>query len=347
MRVLLFLNNWGGWQVVRWLRLQPEEIVGLVLQPPDDRRFAGPILSAAKLPPERIWTADQLRDPGTAAQLRALRPDIGVSAFFGFILKPEIIHLSPCGCINLHSAYLPYNRGWHTNVWPILEGSPAGATIHYIDAGVDAGDIIAQRRMAVEPTDTGGSLHRKITTGLVELFKDAWPLIRQGRNARIPQDHSRATVHRKAELAEISHIHLDRPYRAGALIDLLRARTYPPYPSAYFVEGGRRVYVRVQLLREHELASVGETADGGRRPPRIDPGAEMKAGRLLELLGVGASSACGLACLMHDSGPIYVRAYPVDERDISTEASPAWMSGQEFAGADGSEADGMSHARGE
>ena len=257
MRLLLLLNNWGAWKVADWLRKRDENIVGLVLQPPDDRRFADEILSTLDMPPDKIWLSTQLRDPNTLAALKELRPDIGISAFFGCILKPDMINMFPKGCINLHSALLPYNGGWHTNVWPIIEGTPAGVTIHYIDPGVDTGDIIAQRQIPVEPTDTGGSLHEKITRDQVELFKETWPLIREGKNSRTPQDLSKATVHRKSEVAKISCIELDHTYRAGDLINLIRARTYPPYPSAYYMEGDRRTYVRMELLRENQLSCSG------------------------------------------------------------------------------------------
>ena len=90
MRILLLLNNWGAWQVAKWLRQRDENIVGLVLQPPDGRRFADEILSALDLPPNKIWLSNQLRDP-KRSKLRDLRPDIGISAFFGCILKPEMI----------------------------------------------------------------------------------------------------------------------------------------------------------------------------------------------------------------------------------------------------------------
>ena len=286
MRVLLFLNNWGAWEVAKWLRQRNEDIVGLVLQPPNDRRFADEILATLNLPSDKIWLSNQLRDPDTIAKFRALRPDIGISAFFGCILKPEMIQIFPSGCINLHSAFLPYNGGWHTNVWPIIDGTPAGVTVHYIDPGVDTGDIIAQRRIPIEPTDTGGSLHEKITRDQVELFKEIWPLLREGKNSRTPQDLSKATLHRKAEVAEISRIDLDRTYRANDLINLLRARTYPPYPSAFYMEGEERTYVRIELLRENQLAALGVPKSAIETLPRGDLGAQYRAKDLLNLLGV-------------------------------------------------------------
>ena len=325
MRILLLLNNWGAWRVADWLEKRNENIVGLVLQPPNDRRFAEEILATLDLPPDKIWLSNQLRDPDTLDAIRKVQPDLGISAFFGCILKPEMINVFPNGCINLHSAFLPYNGGWHTNVWPIIDGTPAGVTVHYIDPGVDTGDIIAQRRIPVEPTDTGGSLHEKITRDQVELFKEIWPLLREGRNSRTPQDLSKATLHRKAEVAEISRIYLDRAYRASDLINLLRARTYPPYPSAYYMEDKKNTYVRIELLREDQLAALGLPKSAIETLPRGDLNAQIRAKDLLDLLGVHDSSPLHFARFAHESGPLFIRAYAVDESEFDTQALPKWM----------------------
>jgi len=327
MRILLLLNNWGAWQVADWLKKRNENIVGLVLQPPDDRRFADEILATLDLPPDKIWLSNQLRDPDTLDAIRTVQPDLGISAFFGCILKPEMINVFPKGCINLHSAFLPYNGGWHTNVWPIIDGTPAGVTVHYIDPGVDTGDIIAQRRIPVEPTDTGGSLHEKITRDQVELFKEIWPLLREGRNSRTPQDLSKATLHRKAEVAEISRIYLDRTYQASDLINLLRARTYPPYPSAYYTDDKKNTYVRIELLREDQLAALGLRKSAIEALPRGDLNAQIRAKNLLDLLGVHDSSPLHFARFAHESGPLFIRAYVVDESEFDTQAMPKWMAG--------------------
>ena len=107
MRILLLLNNWGAWRVADWLEKRNENIVGLVLQPPNDRRFADEILATLDLPPDKIWLSNQLRDPDTVDAIRKVQADLGISAFFGCILKPEMINVFPKGCINLHSAFLP------------------------------------------------------------------------------------------------------------------------------------------------------------------------------------------------------------------------------------------------
>jgi methionyl-tRNA formyltransferase len=324
VRVLLFLNNWSGFQVARWLRHRGETIVGLMVQPVEERRFGEEILGALQMPADKMWLSTQLCDQATVAELKALDPEIGISASFTAILKPSVLDIFPKGCINLHSALLPYNRGWHTNVWPIVDRTPAGATIHYMDHGVDTGDIIAQRRVAVEATDTGGLLHEKITRGLIDLFKETWPDIRQGTNTRLRQDHHAATIHKKAELAKLSRIDLSRRYRACDLINILRARTYPPYPSAYYMTGDRATHVRVQLLRDADLDSLSVSGERRQTFRSIDANAEYTAEDLLMLLGIRDAAPDHFVVLLDDSGPVFVRAFIIDESEFDTQASPKW-----------------------
>ena len=259
MRVLFLGNNWVGWQVARWLEEQGEEIVGLVIHPPQKRRYGEEIIDSVKVDQTSIFDGAKLRQTQTLDAIKELQPDIGVSAFFGYILHPECLGLMPAGCVNIHPALLPYNRGAYPNVWSIVEGTPVGATLHYMDAGVDTGDITAQRQVPVEPTDTGGSLYHKSEQLCVDLFKENWHQVRSGQAPRIQQRDMPGTYHRTRDVDRIDEIQIDRTYTARELIDVIRARTFPPYAGAYFLHEGRKVHLRLQLLYEDQL---GETTDG-------------------------------------------------------------------------------------
>ena len=69
--------------------------------------------------------------------------DFLISYGYKFILKNDILSLFKKAAINLHISYLPYNRGSDPNFWSFMENSPKGVSIHYMDAGLDTGDIIA------------------------------------------------------------------------------------------------------------------------------------------------------------------------------------------------------------
>lgn len=257
MRILFLGNNWLGWQVASWLLEQNEKIVGVVVHPPHKRKYGDEIISSANVAPTHVFDGAQLRQPETIEAIRALNPDIALSVMFGYILRPEIIGIFPSGVVNLHPSFLPYNKGAYPNVWSIIEGTPAGASLHYIDSGVDTGDIIAQRQVTVEPADTGGSLYEKLQDAALELFKETWQSIRSGRAVRRAQTLESGTYHRTSDVERIDEILLERAYTGRELIDIIRARTFPPYNGAYFLdEAGRKIYLRLQLYYEDVRSSA-------------------------------------------------------------------------------------------
>ena len=119
-------------------------------------------------------------------------------------------------------------------------------TLHYIDPGIDTGDIISQREVAAVATETGGSLYRKLEQASLELFQETWPSLCAGRITG-QQPKEAGTFHRAGDVARIDEIELDRNYSARDLINILRSRTFPPYPAAFFREDGRKIYLRLEL----------------------------------------------------------------------------------------------------
>ncbi len=254
MRILFLGNNWVGWQVLEWLKEQGDQIVGLVVHPPERRKYGEEILRCAGLEDSRLFDGSRLENEKVLRSIKRLEPEIGISVLFGYILQPNLLGLPAAGFINIHPAFLPFNRGAHPNVWSIVEETPAGVTIHYIDEGIDTGEIIAQCRLPVEPIDTGETLYRKLERAAVQLFKDTWPQIRSGKKTAgyIPQ--KKGSYHSTRHVENVDRIELERTYKAKELINILRARTFPPYPGAYFMHEGRKIYLRLQLLEEKALS---------------------------------------------------------------------------------------------
>ena len=249
MRVLFLGNNWVAWQTLQWMVTRGEDIAGLVMHPAEKQKFGSQILEASGLDDRHVLEATQLRTDKGREFVRDRRPDIGVSVLFDYLLDHPLLDMLPRGAVNLHPSYLPFNRGQFPNVWSIVENTPAGVTLHYIDEQIDTGDIIAQRRVEIEPTDTGFTLYRKLELAAVDLFKSTWSDLTSGAADRRPQKGA-GTYHRIRDVEQIDRIELDRAYSARELIDVLRARTFPPYKGAYFESGGRRVYMRLELSED-------------------------------------------------------------------------------------------------
>jgi methionyl-tRNA formyltransferase len=256
MRILLFANNWVGWQIAFWLKDHGYDIVGLVVHPAKGSKFREEIISVTDLPAECVFDGSRLQERTTLQAIRDLEPDIGVSAMFGFIMRQELLDMFLLGCVNIHPALLPYNRGAYPNVWSIIEGTPAGVTIHYIDSGIDTGAIIAQCQIVVDPTDSGGTLYHKLEHACLYLFGDTWPKIVDETATSVPQESVAGTTHKVRGVDAIDMIDLDRTYLARDLINVIRARTFDTYPGAFFWHEGRKVYLRLQLAYGDK---VGET----------------------------------------------------------------------------------------
>lgn len=87
------------------------------------------------------------------------RPDLLVSMSFNQILKKSIIDYAPHGFINCHAGALPFYRGRNPLNWVLINGeSHFGITVHYVDEGIDTGDIVEQRLYPISHTDNYGSL---------------------------------------------------------------------------------------------------------------------------------------------------------------------------------------------
>ena len=253
MRILLLANNWVGWKIAAWLRERGDEIVGLVLHPLSRRKYGDEIVETVGILSDYVFDGSRLRQPETVAAIEHLKADIGLSVFFGHILRSDFLHIFPGGVVNIHPSYLPYNKGAFSNVWSLVEGTPAGVTLHYIDDGVDTGNIIAQKLVPVIATDTGATLHRRLELACVELFKETWPLIACGQQVQSSvQVPGAGTYHKVRDVEKLDEIQLERSYTARELLNILRARTFPPYPGAYFRDEGRKVYLQLQLFYEDQ-----------------------------------------------------------------------------------------------
>lgn len=248
MRTVFFGNGPVALTVLQWMRERGDDIVGLVLNAPERQSHAAELQHAAGIGADRVFDASSLGDPATARAITTLKPDTGLSVLFGAILRPAILDLFPRGLLNIHPGYLPYNRGRSAQVWGILEGTPVGATLHYMDAGVDTGPIVERIEVPISPADTGETLREKLEAACVDVARKGWPRIADGTAAGEPQDASQATSHRLGDLEAVREIDLDATYTGRELIDRLRALTSPPQsPGAYFDLDGKRILIRVEL----------------------------------------------------------------------------------------------------
>lgn len=241
--------------VLAFLRRKNVEPEALLLPEPEAASHDGALLEHCDyLEDRQILRGDEFREPAGRQLLSDLAPDYVLSIHFQYIYPREVLEIPAHGVVNLHPAYLPYNRGWHTPTWAIWDQTPYGATMHFMNEEVDAGDIIARREIEIRPQDTADSLYNRTKQLEFELFRDTWPALANFDYTTQPQDETRATAHRKDDLEGIQEIDRDDEVRAGQLLRRLRAlTTNKPSEAAYFEVDGRRYRIQVDITPEGEL----------------------------------------------------------------------------------------------
>ena len=144
----------------------------LFLGPPDS-----PLIDFIKTCGDQIIQTMDVLDQGTVS---AWGPEFMISYSYRHILKKNILDMFENKAINLHIAYLPWNRGADPNFWSFIDGTPKGVTIQFLDEGIDSGDIIAQKEVTFTKNETLKTSYEKLQLALQDLFKRHWVSIRNG-----------------------------------------------------------------------------------------------------------------------------------------------------------------------
>lgn len=166
-----------------------------------------------------------------------------------YIIGETIITIPKFGVINTHPSLLPYNRGKNYNFWNLVEDVPFGVSLHFVNENIDSGDIIFQKRILKSWEDTGGSLYYKAQQEMIKLFKEKYIKIIENKHARVEQNLGGGSFHYSNELENASQIFLEKEYKARDLLNLLRARTFPPYNGCYFFDENNKYEIQIQIKR--------------------------------------------------------------------------------------------------
>ena len=247
MNIAIFAADRVGRDVVQFFKEESFVPCITVLDDNDPKKFNGEIRKAVTSP--LVFGSGELDRPEILEQFRNARLDLIILAWWPYLLRQPLMGIPRLGCLNFHPSLLPHDRGKHPNFWSLVEASPFGVSLHFIDDGIDSGDVAFQRPIAKSWEDTGGTLYETAQREIVDLFRENFPAILRGEIPRKRQDLSHGTMHLGRQLEAASRLDLNKSYVARDLLNLLRARTFPPHPAAYFEEDGHEYEVRVEIRK--------------------------------------------------------------------------------------------------
>jgi methionyl-tRNA formyltransferase len=202
---------------------QPDKPQGreLKLQPPAVKVLAQKFNLPVLQPPKA-------RDENFITKLRELQPDLIAVVAYGHILPPAILDLPRFGCLNVHTSLLPKYRGAAPIQWAIANGeTETGVTIMKMDADMDTGPILTQKRTPISPQDDSATLHNRLAQLGAELLMETIPDYVSGKIQPKPQseDGSHAPKIKKEDG------HIDWKLSAQTILNRLRA--FMPWPGAF------------------------------------------------------------------------------------------------------------------
>lgn len=242
-----------------------------------------------------VFQPQRIRRDGVE-DLKALAPDLCVTAAFGQILSQEILDIPPMGNINVHASLLPRHRGSAPINWAILQDDKeAGVTTMMMDKGIDTGDMLLKSATAIQPGETAGELTLRLSQMGAELLLDTLHALENGTLVRIPQDESQMTYD---PMLDKQMGVIDWTMSATDIVNRIHGlNPWPGCSTAY--EGGR-----LKLLR----ASV---ADGAGQPGEIIA-ADAKTGLTI---ACGEGAVCILQLQAPGGKPMnakdYLRGHPM------------------------------------
>lgn len=240
MRVVFLGNHTVGVRALEAMSTHAD-VIGVVAHPedPEDGVRYESVFDFAN---RRGWAAIRgtAKDPGVHAFIEAARPDLLWITDYRYLIPCSMLHIAPLGAVNLHPSLLPKYRGRAAINWAILRGeSRLGLTAHFVDEGMDTGDIIEQISFEISESQDVGDCLQILFPLYAQMTRRVLSYFHAGRVPRQPQDHSQATEfpRRRPEDGRI-----DWGQSSREVCNLIRA-VAAPYPGAFTGCAGEKLTI--------------------------------------------------------------------------------------------------------
>jgi len=268
------------------------EVVCAVTQPdkPKGRKkepAPSPVKEAAASHGIPVLQPRRVRDEEALSAIAAYEPQLIVVAAFGQILPKALLELPEHGCVNVHASLLPDYRGAAPIQHAILDGrTVTGVTLMQMDEGLDTGDILARREVAIADDDTAGTLFDKLAAAGASLLVDSLPAIESGSLAAEKQPAESPTPYASMIKKEDGLI----DWTVSAEEVCRRVRAYSPWPSAFAFIDGKRVKILEAKELKGEEESARRSSFSGKEAENETPGAISTDGKSFIEIACGSGS---------------------------------------------------------
>jgi methionyl-tRNA formyltransferase len=243
------------------------EIVACYTQPPRPASRGmqvkeSPIHILARRHEVPVFTPENFKHAEDVEEFRNIKADIAVVAAYGLLLPVDILNGTKFGCINIHPSLLPRWRGAAPIHRPIIAGDKeTGCCIMQMDAGLDTGDIILQRRIPIPARATTSDMHDVLAALGADMIVEALDLIEAGKATFTKQSSEGVTYAKKITKEEAL---IDFNNKASDIVNLIHGLN--PYPGAYFEYNKTRIKILEadKVIKSHHYNN-GEVVNNSMR----------------------------------------------------------------------------------
>jgi methionyl-tRNA formyltransferase len=235
------------------------EILSVVTNPPKPagrgrKLINTPVAKCAEDLDLNVKEIDNLHSEETIQNLQKLNADVFTVVAYR-ILPKEIIAIPAMGSINLHGSLLPKYRGAAPIQWSLINGdSETGLTTFILQHQVDTGNILQQKKIAIDQDDNYGSLAEKMSNAGAELLVETMDEFEKGNLNPYAQDDVKATTARKIS-AEMTIINWQNS--AQEIHNLIRGLT--PSPGVRTLLSGKVLKIfETEFIKENSVLEKGE-----------------------------------------------------------------------------------------
>ncbi len=231
-RILFFGYSAVGHDCLSLLLERGDNVIALFTHDdsPQEKIWFKTPASAARAKDVPVFTPASVNPPEWLERIALMAPDLILSVYYRNMLSEKILGLARLGAFNLHGSLLPQYRGRAPINWAVLHGEPRiGMTLHRMVKKADAGAIVDQEGVDLDPRDTAGQAFHKVLPCARRVLARQLAALLTGTARETPQDESAATYFggRKPDDGRV-----DWRQTSGQIFNLIRAVT-DPYPGAF------------------------------------------------------------------------------------------------------------------
>lgn len=253
------------------------EIAAVVTQP-DRRKGRGKSVSSSPVKKAAVEKGiatlqpSRIKKPEALEEIRKTGADLFVTCAYGQILPKELLDIPAYGCINVHASLLPEYRGAAPIQRAIMNGEKTtGITTMMTDVGMDTGDILLKKEIAIGEKANAGDMHDILMHEGALLLAKTLDRLAEGDLKPIPQDDARATY---APMIKKEEGLIDWNLPCKKIHDTIRGLT--PWPGSFTFHEGKRVKILSTGYREEEHGlEPGTIAEAGSEALSVACGSGM------------------------------------------------------------------------